>query len=214
MKRICIFLALFFVSTSAAFAQERPRVYSVPLKYFSFWLLNKDDCPLKLSDPKVYAELDGTLHYSFTISNTTNKSIKSFRIEAFDAFQNPSYGSTPNLKPTDEFAFVPYDVFKLIDENLLDVVPWDPTMATKFKLSEDRKRFRISIVTKVEVYKGKAYDATPTYKRIEKFISTTEDRSYDWENEKVLLTFDEKSEILRKFLVDKIQKNSDFLIVP
>ena len=99
MRRTLIFLAVVIVSASATFAQERPRVYSVPLKYFSFWLLNNSNCPIKLSDPKVYAEVDGSLHYSYTLSNTTDKSIKSFQIEEFDAFQNPSYGATPNLKP-------------------------------------------------------------------------------------------------------------------
>lgn len=200
-----IFLLLFLLA-SVANGQDRQYLFDVPLEYNSYLLLNDPDCPIQISIPKIYAEGDGTLHYSYTISNFTDSSVKSFEIQEFDAFENPSYSAMPNLTASDEFTFVPYDSFPRIDENRFEIKDLDAKTAIKFNLNESHKKIWIVIVTKVELFSGKVYDATTKYPRIAKFIESTEERSVDWDTGKVLLTFDDKSDLLRRFISNEVLK--------
>lgn len=187
-------------------AQEKERVYEVPLKYISFLLLNDPKCPLQLSNPRVLADEDGHLDFFYTISNSSDKSVKSFKIYGFDAFVNPSYGAAPEGTVTDEFSFLPYGNFSILNENKYEISELTDKLATKFKLSENRKRIWVVIVTKVELYDGTTYDAKSKYTAIKKFIDQIVNEDYEAEDtDAPRLTAEEKEIRLRNFIAEKVQ---------
>ncbi len=188
--------------------QEKERVFEIPLKYVSFMLLNDPKCPIQLSNPRVLGDKDGDLDYYYTISNNSDKSVKSFQIKAFDAFVNPSHEATPNATATDEYSFLPYENFStLADENKFEIVAFDEKRAVEFRLSEHRKRIWIVIVTKVELYDGTTYDATSKYSHITKFIEQIQNEEFEAEDEAPKLTAEEKETKLRNFIIEKVQKD-------
>lgn len=188
--------------------QEKERVFEVPLKYVSFMLLNDPKCPLQLNNPRVLGYKSGNLDYYYTISNNSDKSVKSFQIKEFDAFVNPSYEAMPNATATDEFSFLPYESFSTLgDENKFEIAELDEKRAAEFRLSENRKRIWVVLVTKVELYDGKTYDATSKYSRIKKFIEQIEDEEFEADDEAPKLTAEEKDTRLRNFITEKVQKD-------
>jgi hypothetical protein len=204
-----IILLLMFSGKTAA--QDKERIYSVPLKYFSFWVLNDPKCPVQLEEPKIYADGDGEMHYSYTFVNTINKPITRLVIEEFEAFENPRYGATPNIDPKEQAPLMPGEKISLLYEPRFEIVKLDEAKAANFKLSQDHRRIRIVVVTTVETIDGDKFDAVSKSSRIQKFIDETEESSYDYSNDKVLKTFKQKTELLMKFLTKEIQMNSDFL---
>ena len=212
MKKLSLlFLLVQLLAASQIKAQEKERVYEVPLKYVSFLLLNNPKSPLQLSNPRVLADENGNLDYFYTISNQSDKSVKSFKVYGFDAFVNPSYQAAPEGTATDEFSFLPYESFSILNENKFEITELNDKLATKFKLSEKRKRIWIVVVTKVELYDGTTYDATSKYTAIKKFIDQIPNEDYEAEdNGTPLLTAEEKEMKLRNFITQKIQNSEEF----
>lgn len=205
-----LLLAQLFV-TSQIKAQEKERVFEVPLKYVSFLLLNDTKSPLQLSNPRVLADKKGNFDYFYTISNHSDKSVKSFKIYGFDAFVNPSYQAAPEGTATDEFSFLPYDSFSILNENKFEITELTDKSATEFKLSENRRRIWIVVVTKVELFDGTVYDATSIYTAIKKFVNQIQKEEYDTEDTGIpKLTAEEKETKLRNFIAEKIQKIEEF----
>lgn len=189
-------------------AQEKKRAFEVPSKYVSFLLLNDPKCPLQLSNPRVLAYNSRDLDFYYTILNSSDKSVKSFQIKEFDAFVNPSYEATPNSTATDEFSFLPYESFSTLrDENKFEITALDEKRAAEFKLSENRRRTYVVIVTKVELYDGTTYDATQTYSQIKKFTEQIETEELLADDEAPKLTMEEKQTKLHNFIIEKVQKN-------
>lgn len=214
MKNLSLLFLLLSVQlfiTSQTKAQEKERVFEVPLKYVSFLLLNDSKSPIQLSNPKVLADEKGNLDWFYTISNNTDKSIKSFKIYGFDAFVNPSYEAAPEGKATDELSFLPYESFSILNENKFGISELTDKLAEKFKLSENRKRIWIVIVTKVELFDGTTYDAKAKYTDIKKFIDQMQNEDYEAEdNGTQRLTAEEKETKLRNFIAEKVQKIGEF----
>jgi hypothetical protein len=214
MKNLCLLLLLLLVhliETSQTKAQEKERVFEVPSKYVSFLLLNDSKSPIQLSDPRAFADEDGHLDFFYTISNNSDKSVKSFKIYGFDAFVNPSHEAAPEGKATDEFSFLPYENFSILNENKFEISELTDNLATKFKLSENRKRIWIVIVTKVELSDGTFYDAKAKYTAIKKFIDQIVNEDYEAEdNGTPRLTAEEKETKLRNFIAEKVQRVEEF----
>jgi hypothetical protein len=205
-----LLLAQLFI-TSQTKAQEKERVFDVPLKYVSFMLLSDSKSPIQLSNPKVLADEKGNLDWFYTISNNTDKSVKSFKIYGFDAFVNPSYEAAPEGTAIDEFSFLPYESFSILNENKYEISELTDKLAEKFKLSENRKRIWIVIVTKVEFFDGTTYDAKAKYTDIKKFIDQMQNEDYEAEdNGTQRLTAEEKETKLKNFIAEKIQKIEEF----
>jgi hypothetical protein len=187
--------------------QEKERVFEVPLKYVSFQLLNDPKCPLQLSNPKVIRYKSGNIDYYYTITNNSLKSVKSFQVKAFDAFVNPSHEYTLNPTANDEYSFLPQESFStLSDQDKLEIIELDEKRVAEFGLSEKRKRVRIVIVTKVELYDGTKYDATSKYSRIKKFVEQIENEEYEAEDDAPKSSAEEKETKLRNFITEEIQK--------
>jgi hypothetical protein len=193
-----LLLAQLFI-TSQTKAQEKERVFDVPLKYVSFMLLSDSKSPIQLSNPKVLADEKGNLDWFYTISNNTDKSVKSFKIYGFDAFVNPSYEAAPEGTAIDEFSFLPYESFSILNENKYEISELTDKLAEKFQLSENRKRIWIVIVTKAK------------YTDIKKFIDQMQNEDYEAEdNGTQRLTAEEKETKLKNFIAEKIQKIEEF----
>lgn len=214
MKKLFV---VFLVLLAQAFipehtqAQGKERVFEVPLKYVSFMLLNDSKCPLQLSTPRVIRYKSGNIDYYYTIINNSLKSVKSFQIKAFDAFTNPSEEQTPNATANDEFSFLPQENFSTFsDEDKVEIMKLDEKQAAEFGLSEKRKRVRVVIVTKVELYDGTKYDATSKYSRIKKFVEQIENEEYELDDDAPRQTAEEKETKLRNFIAEKVQKKEGF----
>jgi len=210
-----LFLLFFLVLTQAFIpisinAQEKERVFEVPLKYVSFMLLNDRKCPIQLSNPRAIADKDGDLHYYLTITNNSPQLLKSFEIKEFDAFVNPSHEYTPNAAAKDGSSLLPYESFPLnIDETRFDVTDLDEKRAAEFGLSESNKKIWIALVTKVELFDGTTYDATSKYSRIKKFIDQiqNEEREAEDDDKAPKLTSKEKETKLRNFITETMQND-------
>jgi len=211
-KLFLLFLLLLAQSFMASQikAQEKERMFEVPLKYVSFLLLNDTKSPIQLSKPRVLADEKGNLDYFYTISNNSNKSIKSFKIHGFDAFLNPAYEAAPEGTATDEFSFLPYQGFSILNENKFEISELTDKLTAKFKLSENHKRIWIVIVTKVELLDGTIYEATSKYTAIKKFIDQIVNEDYEaQDNDTPRLTTEEKETRLRNFIAEKIQETEE-----
>ena len=217
MKNLSLLFLLLLaqlVVTSQTEAQEKEHVFEVPLKYISFLLLNDSKSPLQLNSPRVLADEKGNLDYFYTISNSSDKSVKSFKIYGFDAFTNPSYEAAPEGKATDEFSFFPYESFSILNENKFEITEFTDKLAAKFKLSENHKRIWIVVVTKVELNDGTTYDATSKYTAIKKFIDQIQNEDYEAEdNDTPRLTAEEKETKLRNFIAEKVQKVEELRLI-
>jgi hypothetical protein len=210
MRKLSV-VFLFLLAQAFVFAgvkgQEKISVFEIPLKYISFQLLTDPKCPLQLSNPRVLGYKNGNLDY-YTISNNSDKSVKSFRIKAFSAFVNPSEEHTPNAMATDELSFVPYESFSTLpNENKFEIAEFSEKQAVEFGLSERCKRIWIVIVTKVELYDGTVYDATSKYFRIIKYIERIENEEFEADDETTKLAAEEKEAKLRIFINENVQKN-------
>lgn len=214
MKSISLLFLLLMTQlfiTSQTKAQEKERVFEVPLKYVSFLLLNDSKSPIQLSNPRVLSDADGDLDWFYTISNNSDKSVKSFKIYGFDAFVNPSYEAAPEGTANDEFSFLPYVSFSTLDENKFEISELTDKLATKFKLSENRKRIWIVVVTQVELFDGTTYEATSKYNAIKKFIDQIEIEDYMAEdNGTPRLSAEEKETRLQTFISENVQKEKEF----
>jgi len=214
VTRLLLFLltlGLVYESSLGQEKQEKEEYLEVPLKYVTFLLINDTGCPLQLTSPRVLATKKGHLNFFYTASNNSDSSVKSFQIEEFDAFVNPSYAASPNGKATDESSLVPYDSFSTLgDETRIKIVPLDEKRAAEFKLSEEQKRIWLVLVTKVESYDGTSYDATSKFAAIRKFIDQIQDEEdlEDEEAPKPPLTGKEKEQRLREFITDQMKKGS------
>ena len=187
-------------------AQEKEELFEVPLKYVSFFLLNDAKCPLQLTYPRVFATDTGHIEYYYSISNSRDVSVKSFKVEGFDVFENPSYTASPFGTAQDELAFVPYEILSILDESRVTISPLSKDRVTSFKLSEDRKKIWIALVTKVTMYDGSVYDATSKFSAIKKFIDGIEyEDDLAAEDDAPKLPFAEKEKRLRDFLSEVMQ---------
>ncbi|HEX6126462.1 MAG TPA: hypothetical protein VFZ23_13890 [Pyrinomonadaceae bacterium] len=209
--------ALVFLFLASAFvpgvvdAQDKADYFDVPLKYVNFLLLNDENSPLQLSDGVVLATEKGHLNYFYTISNFSNSAVKSFKIEEFDAFVNPSYAASPNGTANDELSFVAYESFSTLDEakkSRMKIVHLDEEGAKKFKLSEEQKRVWIVLVTKVELYDGTTYDATARFRAIKEFVDQIKHSEYELEDDAPRIPFSEKEGRLHEFIANIMKKDT------
>jgi hypothetical protein len=207
MKNHLVLLLLLSVSVfwpEWTVAQENSQYFEVPLKYVNFLLLNDGNSPIQLSKPFVLSDDKGYLEHFYTISNRANSSVKSLRIEEFDAFVNPSYSAQPYLK--EGFTLEPYESLSMFDEARMNIVQLGEKRAREFGFSEDKKRIWIVLVTKVELYDGTTYDATSRFSAIKEFIDQIQ-RSEDLLDDDAPRPFREKERKLQKFIVDTMKKD-------
>ena len=157
---------------------QQSEYYEVPLKYVSFSLLNDERCPIQLADRRVVASKKGFLDFLYTMSNAGHASVKSFEIQEFSVFENPSYAASPHGKADDETAFPPYETIFSANHEDLKAAELSKQQVAEFRLDDSRKRLWVVLVTKVELWDGTKYDATPKFEKIMAFIEMVDQEEY------------------------------------
>jgi len=200
--RNAAFISILFVLLGfmPLYAQQS-EYYEVPLKYVSFSLLNDDRCPIQLADKRVVASKIGSLDFLYTMSNAGHASVKSFEIQKFSVFENPSYTASPHGKADDETAFPPYETIFSANHEDLKAAELSKQQVAEFRLDESRKRLWVVLVTKVELWDGTKYDATSKYEKIKEFIETVnQEENARWDRELPPTPFQNKFDRFIAFL--------------
>jgi hypothetical protein len=126
--------------------------------------------PIQLLGPtKVLGWDNGAVSLGYTVQNTSVKNVLQFHIKQTNWYGTEGYSQPAEVRP--DRMFVPLMTYWMgHDDSKLEVLTLNEADALKLGFSKDRNRVWVVMVTKVKLADGTAYDVTPKFQELEKFL--------------------------------------------